>query len=593
MTKKREEIEDKYKWNLTKIYKDEKSFNNDYKNIQKLISSFSYDAKKLKSDALYLYEVFTNILNIRRKIGNIYTFAYLKYNEDIASNESIVNLDRVETLANDYSKKVSSFNSILLTIDIDKMYQECDSLLEYKREFDLRLRYKNHILSEIEEELIAKLQKAFEDNEKIFSNLTDSDIDFGTILDEHNKEVKLTNTNYSIYAKSLDRRVRKDAFKQLYGTYGKYKTTITSLLDGKIKAISTMNKVRKFNSSIEASLFDDEFTPDVYNSLIESVNDGLETLYKYYELRKELLGLDEMHIYDTYVSLVSEYDKKYSYEDAKKLVKDSLSVLGKNYSKILNEAFEENWIDVYPNIGKKSGAFSGGGYDTVPYILTNFQGEYNDVSTLAHELGHSIHSYFTRKENPYVYGDYSIVVAEVASTVNEILLSKYIIENSKDKEEKQYVLDRLINLFKSTIYRQTMYAEFEKFIYEKRDNDEALTSDLLEEYFLELNKKYYGPCVIMDEEIRYEWERMPHMYYNFYVYKYATGLSAASFIVENILKGDKEYLDKYLKFLSVGSTLSPKDSLMLVDIDITKKQVFQSAIKMLDELITKVSDINE
>lgn len=594
MTKNRDEIDNKFKWDLTKIYKNDKEFIKDHKVVEDLIRNFSYEANKIIKDAKYLYDIYSTIVDLRRKIENLYVYASLTYYQDVSNTNSIKNLDLINNLYNEYSLKVSSFDSNLLKIDykdIEEMYKKENRLLEFKRNFEVKFRYKKHILSEIEEELIAKLQKTFERNNKVFSNLTDSDIDFGFIKDENGKKVALTNTNYSLYIKSTNRKVRESAFKTLYNTYKRYKLTLTNLLDGKVNALSTMNKIRGFNSSLEASLYDDELDIEVYNALINSVNKGLKPLYKYYKLRKEILGLKDMHIYDTYVSILDDFDKKYSFDEAKVIVRNSLSPLGEDYLKIYDNSFEEKWIDVYPNVGKRGGAFSAGGYDTYPYISLNFQGDFNDVSTLSHELGHSIHSYLTRKNNSYIYGDYSIVVAEVASTVNEILLSRYIIDNSKDIKEKLYVLDRLINLYKSTIYRQTMYAEFEKYIYEKRDNNEVLTSDELEEYFYKLNKKYYGSHVIIDEEIKYEWERMPHLYYNFYVYKYATGLSSASFIANKILNNEKDYLDKYYKFLSVGSTLSPNESLSIVGIDLTKEEVCNNAIKIFEELVLEYEEL--
>lgn len=588
MTKKREEIDTKYKWDLTKIYKSEDIFLEDVSVVEKIIRELSYDEEKILINAKYLYEIYSKLIELNRRFEKIYVYASLVYSEDVTNTNSINNMGLVENLHSELIKLMSKFDAKLLTIDysiIEEMYKEYKPLLEYKRNLESKFRYKKYTLSEVEERMIASLQKSFEDNEGIYSTLTDSDIDFGFIKDENGKKVKLTNTNYSIYVKSTNRRVRKDAFKKLYKTYSRYKTTLTMLLDGKVKAISNMNKIKGYKSSIFSSLFDDELDVKVYELLVKSIRDGLNPLYKYYKIRKDILGLDKLHIYDTYVPIFNDFDKKYSYEEAENLVKKSLGILGDKYQKILDQAFKNNWIDVYPNKGKRGGAFSGGGYDTFPYVLTNFQGEFNDVSTISHELGHSIHSYFTRKNNPYIYGDYSIVVAEVASTVNEMILSRYIIDNSNDIKEKLYVLDRLINLFKSTIYRQTMYAEFEKFIYEKRDNDEVLTSDILEDYFYKLNKKYYGPYVIIDKELRYEWERMPHLYYNFYVYKYATGLSSACYIVENLLKKDKKYLSKYFDFLSTGDKLSPNDTLKLVGVDLEKNEVFESAIKFFEDLV--------
>ena len=332
-------------------------------------------------------------------------------------------------------------------------------------------------------------------------------------------------------------------------------------------------------------MYSNELPIKVFDSLIESVSNGLDPLYKYFRLKKEILNIKDFHIYDTYANLIEKYDRKYSYEDAQKIIKDVLKVFGKEYSSYVDKAFSEHWIDVMPNKGKTGGAFSGGGYDTNPYILTNFQEEFNDVSTLIHEIGHSIHSYYSRNNNPYVYSQYSIVVAEVASTVNELLLARYIIDNSKDIEEKLYVMDRLMSLFKSTIYRQTMYEEFERFLYEKVEKEESLTSDIMCDEFYKLNQKYFGDDVIIDDEIKYEWERMPHLYYNFYMYKYATGLSAACYIVNSILLGKKDAVKNYIEFLKQGGKIAPNEQLKITGVDLTKKEVCDNAIKMFSDLV--------
>ena len=331
-------------------------------------------------------------------------------------------------------------------------------------------------------------------------------------------------------------------------------------------------------------MYDDELDEKVFTTLVNSVESGLSPLFKYYKIKKEILGLDELHIYDTYAPIVSKYERKFTYKEAVDIIKDVTSVFGEEYSNIIDKAFKEKWIDLIPNTGKTGGAFSGGCYDTYPYILTNFQGSYNDVSTLIHELGHSVHSYYSRNNNPFVYGNYSIVVAEVASTVNELLFAKYMIKNSKRVEEKLYFLALLMRLFKGTIYRQSMYHEYEKFWFDKVEKEEALTSSILAEKFYELNKKYYGKDVVVDKEIEYEWERMPHLYYDFYMYKYATGLSAACYIVESILSGKANARENYLEFLKQGSRLAPNDELKIAGVDLTDKKVYESAIKMFEDL---------
>lgn len=582
------EVDNKYKWDLSQIYSSLDEFNNDYKEVEsKLKKLASYENTMLKS-AKDLYTTTTEILKNSRTIEKLYVYAHLMYNEDITKSSSIELLNRIENLNIKFSQIVSYYDSKLLSLDykkIEAMYEEYPKLKEYKTYFEKSFRYKKYMLSEVEEKLLAKMQKAIADNEIIFSNLTDSDIDFGYITDEDSNKVELTNTNFSLFIKSKDRRVRKEAFTTLYRVYKQYKTTLSNCLEKEVKTIATLEKIRGYQSSLDAAMYSNELPIKVFDSLIESVSNGLDPLYKYFHLKKEILNIKDFHIYDTYANLIEKYDRKYSYEDAQKIIKDVLKVFGKEYSSYVDKAFSEHWIDVMPNKGKTGGAFSGGGYDTNPYILTNFQEEFNDVSTLIHEIGHSIHSYYSRNNNPYVYSQYSIVVAEVASTVNELLLARYIIDNSKDIEEKLYVMDRLMSLFKSTIYRQTMYEEFERFLYEKVEKEESLTSDIMCDEFYKLNQKYFGNDVIIDDEIRYEWERMPHLYYNFYMYKYATGLSSACYIVNSILSGKKDAVKNYIEFLKQGGRIAPNEQLKITGVDLTKKEVCDNAIKMFSDLV--------
>ena len=588
--KARSEVDNKYKWDLSLIYSGLDEFNDDYIEVENELKKLSSYENTMLNSAKDLYTTTTEILKNSRIIEKMYVYAHLTYNEDITKSSSIELLNKIENLNIKFSQTVSYYDSKLLSLDydvIEKMYEEYPKLKEYETYFNKSFRYKKYMLSEVEEKLLAKMQKAIADNETIFSNLTDSDIDFGYITDEDGNKVELTNTNFSLFIKSKDRRVRQEAFTTLYGVYKQYKTTLSNCLEKEIKTVATLEKIRGYKSSLDAAMYSNELPIKVFDSLIESVSNGLEPLYKYFRIKKEILNIKDFHIYDTYANLIEKYDKKYSYEDAQKIIKDVLKVFGSEYSSYVDKAFSEHWIDVMPNKGKTGGAFSGGGYDTKPYILTNFQEEFNDVSTLIHEIGHSIHSYYSRNNNPYVYNQYSIVVAEVASTVNELLLARYIIDNSKDIEEKLYVMDRLMSLFKATIYRQTMYEEFERFLYEKVEKEESLTSDIMCDEFYRLNQKYFGNDVIIDDEIKYEWERMPHLYYNFYMYKYATGLSAACYIVNSILSGKKDAVKNYIEFLKQGGRIAPNEQLKITGVDLTKKEICDNAIKMFSDIVDK------
>jgi len=594
MDKKREEIEEKYKWDLTKIYKSEKDFLNDLKDILKEIETLPKYKETMTKSGKNLYDAMDAIFSVSSRIDKIYTYSHLKKDEDVSLSSSIEREDKAKTAYLKFNQAISYFDPILLKLDyskIEEMYKEYPKLKEYEIYLKNMFRFQDYKLSEVEEKLIADLSNTYSETRSIFSSLTNSDMDFGTILDENNNEVVLTNTNYLSYIKSNDRRVRRDAFLKLHGTYERFKTTLAKLLESRVKKAATFDKIRGYKSSLDAAMYKDELDTKVYNALIESVSNGLDPLFKYFKLKKEVLDIDELHIYDTYADMIPSYDKKYSFEDAKKLIKETLSIFGEDYLKNIDKAFDEHWIDVMPNKGKRGGAYSGGCYDTNPYILTNFQERFDDVSTLIHELGHSMHSYYSRNNNTYQNADYSIVVAEVASTVNELLLAKHVLSTSNDDDEKLYILDRLMNLFKSTIYRQTMYEEFEKFLYETVEKEESLTSDVLAKKFYELNEKYYGKDVVLDPVIQYEWARMPHLYYGFYMYKYATGLSAACQIVNQILEGKENAVENYLEFLKTGCTLPPNEELKINGVDLTKKTVCDNAIKMFSDVVDEAEKI--
>jgi oligoendopeptidase F len=363
------------------------------------------------------------------------------------------------------------------------------------------------------------------------------------------------------------------------------------MLFSNIKEETVIAKVKNYDSARVMSMFSDEVTPVVCDNLIDEVHNGFDSIYKYYDLKKKILGLDELHLYDIYTPIIQEGEEIYPYDEAVEIVLSALGVLGEEYVKKLREGINSRWIDVYPGKAKRTGGYSGGSYDTYPYILLNYQDRYSDMSTLAHEGGHSMHSYYTRSNNPYQYGDYTIFVAEVASTVNELILANYMLENSKSDKEKLSILGRLMELYKATIYRQTMFAEFERDIYDMVEKDVTLTSDILCSKYYELNKLYFGDSVVIDDEIRYEWERIPHFYYNFYVYKYATGLSAATKIVTDILSGKEKAVDNYLSFLKCGRTRSPLESLKVAGVDLNDKETVRSAIKYFDKIVDDFSEL--
>lgn len=593
--KLRSEINDEYKWDLTQIYDNKELFDKDLLTCLEQINEIK-NCENITDSAQNLYNCLELEYNTARLLDKLYMYAHLSLDTDTTNTDAQEMVGKVRNLFKEYDSSTSFIKPTLLKEDytlIEQYYKEEEKLKEYEVVLKDLFRYKNHTLSEEQELIVSKLSKSLNSSSNTYEMLTDSDMIFGFIKDESGNNVELTSSNYSKYLKSKNRDVRKQAFDLTYETYSKYRNTIASTYVGDIEASSTLASIYNFNSALEASLFNDEINVEVYDNLIKTVSDNLEVLYKYYEIKKRALNLDELHLYDTYVSIVDEDTKEYSFEEAKDLVKKSLNVLGENYLNDLEKAFNEKWIDIYNNKGKRSGAYSSGSYDTNPYLLLNYENTLNDVSTLAHELGHSLHSYYSKKNNNFQNSGYKIFVAEVASTVNELLLAFYQLNNTNDKGEKLVILNNLLDLFKATIYRQTMFAEFEKEMYKKHENNEILTHEVLCDSYYDLNKKYFGENVVIDEYIKYEWERIPHFYYNFYVYKYATGLSAACYIVQNLLENTNNMKEKYLNFLKLGGSMPPLEELKTMGIDMTDSEVIKSAIKMFDKILNDFQELLE
>ena len=587
----REKIEECYKWDLSKIYSSIDDVRKDMMIVKNKLSEFS-KYKDISYDADTLYEVISLSMEVSRLVSKLEVYASLLCDEDTSVNKNRELKEEINNLSSEVINETYFIEPEILKMDysdIEKFYQENDKLKEYERYFIEMFRYKEHTLSDNEEKLLANLSKVFGNNYETYELLKDSDMIFPNFIVD-NEEYELDNSKFCLYIEDDNREIRKVAFDTMYETFKQYKNVYANLITSNIKEEVATSKIRKYNSAIEAAMYRDELDESIYNNLLSVINDKMGILHKYYKLKKDILGVDELHLYDVYADLIVEDRKEYDFENAKETVINALSVLGDEYIEILKKGISDRWIDVYPNKGKRTGGYSSGSYDTNPYILLNYQDRYDDMSTLAHELGHSMHSYFTRSSNPYQYGHYSIFVAEVASTVNELLLAKYVIKNSNNKNEKLFIINRMMELFRATIYRQTMFAEFEKKIYEMISLDKPVSSDILSEEYYKLNKIYFGSDVYIDDYIRYEWARIPHFYYNFYVYKYATGLSAASYIVNGLLDGTIKKED-YLAFLKCGDSRSPIDSLKLAGVDLSKKEVIESATSMFDSLIDEFSKL--
>ena len=594
--RKREEIEEKYKWDLTTIYKSDEDFYKELNIVSKEIEKIPNYKNKIVSSAKNLLNYLKFDEALTRRVYKLYYYAHLKHDQDTTNTTYQTMIGKIGDLLQKQSELSSFINPEMLSVKYEKILEfikEEKELEEYAFSLEQVYRYENHKLNEDEEKIISSLSNILNISEDAYTSLTDSDLKFGMIKDENGKEIELTESNYPLFIHSKDREVRKNAFNMMFNTYSNYKNTLSTTFKGNVDYLVNMAKIHKFNSSIEASLYNDNIDVEVYDNVVNTVNNNLGTIYKYFNLKCEVLNLDEIHLYDIYAELVHELDKKYTFEEAKELVFKALEPLGKNYLKILQKAFDERWIDIYNNVGKRGGAYSSGFYDTNPFVLLNYEGKLNDVSTLAHELGHSMHTYLSCKNNSFTNSDYKIFVAEVASTTNELLLCKYLLKTSKDKKEKMYILNQMMELFKGTIFRQAMFAEFERDMHKDKENGEILTNEYLCNKYYELNKKYFGPNVVVDDLIKYEWERIPHFYYNFYVYKYVIGLSCAAYIVTNILEGKENALENYIKFLSSGGSDYPANELKIAGIDITKPDVIESAIKMFDETIEEFKRLYE
>lgn len=584
----RSEVPKNYQWDLSTIYGDVDEFNNEFTDVEKSLEKISQFKNKIMESSNNLLESLKLLNEISRKLSKLYVYASMKSDEDTTNTENQKLRGKVNILATKASEESSFFTPELLKSEysiVEKYLEENEDLKEFEKELKDIYRFKPHTLSEKEEKIISSLSDVLGNSSKTSNLLRDSDMTFKEITDEEGNKVKLSNLNYKKYIESTNRDVRKEAFQSMYESYSNMKNTLASTLEGRIKLSVTESRIRGFKSSLDSSLFGKSIDSNIYHNLIATISKNLNALYKYYDIKKELLGLDELHLYDTYAPLIGESAKKYTFEEAKELVLKSLEVLGQDYVNDVSKAFSDNWIDVYPNRGKRSGAYSWGSYDTSPFVLLNYNDTLDDVSTLTHELGHSMHSYYSKKHNPYQYSQYEIFVAEVASTVNELLLFNYMLNNSNEKSEKLVILNEMLEMFRGTLFRQTMFAEFELDMHRRVENDEVLTHDVISDKYYELNKKYFGPNVVIDEEIKFEWSRIPHFYTPFYVYQYATGISAACFIVENILNNREGAVESYLEFLKTGGRDFPVELLKIAGVDMNDPSVIESAINLFNKTL--------
>ena len=595
MIKERNEIDKKYKWDLLVIYKDDAAFEADYAVATEKVEALKKHEATMTRSAEDLYNTLTDMTEVELLIEKLWEYASLNFSVDTSNNTYQALNTKVRNLAVLAGEATWFISPYLLKLEqsaVDAWFVEYPKLERFRRMIEKTMREKPHTLSDECEMLMSKVQDAFGSHSNIRSIFANSDLRFGKITDEKGKRVELTDTNYVMYLMSGDRRVRMAAFRCIYKTYEQFANTFATLYEARVKEATTNAKIRNFDDSITASTFNDEVTPEIYNNLIETVHEGLPALYDYYDLKREVLGLQKLHLYDIYAPLIGELDTDYTYEQAVDEVLKTAEVFGQEYSDNLRAGLcEKGWVDVFPCRGKRGGAFSSGGPGTAPYILLNFTNKYDDVSTLAHEAGHSMHTWFSTHYNEPHNSGYTIFVAEVASTVNELLMAHRKLEECKTDEEKLYILNQLMETYKGTLFRQTMFAEFERDMHAMCEKGVPLTKDAISNYYYGLVKKYFGKDVACDKQIAYEWMRIPHFYSCFYVYKYATCISAASAIVKRIETEGKDYIDQYISFLKCGGSKSPLESLLVAGIDMRRPEVVKSAIDDFAETVRQFRDI--
>ena len=590
---KRSEVPEEYKWALEDIYESDEKWTEDLEKLKTFPEKFESYKGRISTDpaALLEFERLNDELSVLA--DSLANYAQRRSDEDTANPYYQELLGQLMSVYTEINSASSYATPELVSVDdetFEGFYKAEPELELYRLNFDRMRKQKAHILSEGEERILALSGELGRTPENIFSMFSDADLRYPDAEDKDGVKHQVTDGSYVPLMKSQDRVLRKNAFEAMYHTYDKFKNTVAATLGAQTKAVNFYSKARHYDSALQASLDNNEIPTEVYTNLIEAVHKNMQYMYDYVELRKELLGVDELHFYDLYVPVVSDVDMKITFEEAKETVLKALAPMGEDYLKIIREGFENRWIDVYENEGKASGAYSAGAR-VHPYVLLNHKDTLNCMFTLIHEMGHSVHSYLSNKTQPVCYADYSIFVAEVASTCNEALLMQYLLKNTEDKKEKAYLINYFLEQFRTTLYRQTMFAEFELKINEMTANGEALTAENMSEIYGELNKLYFGDGIVLDDEIKLEWARIPHFYYDFYVYQYATGYSAAIALSQRILNEGERAVKDYIGFLSGGCSKDPISLLRGAGVDMATTKPIEDALKLFGELIEQMREI--
>lgn len=585
-------------WDLTLLYKNDEEFEKDFKSMEDFSKEVSKFKGNLSKSAKELRDILDSIMKASIILEKLGSYAFLKQTEDLTNNDSNIKVARFAKLSSEFSANLSYFEPELMSIDDEKInsFLKDEVLKDYLIYLRNILKYKPHTLSEKEERILALQSELSSTASNVFDTLNDADLDFGEL--EHNgKKTPLTHATFSSFQESQDREIRKNSYNQFYKEYDKHKNTLAELYASQIKQDIFDARIRNYNSVREMELFADDIPVSVYDSLIESVHNALPALHSYYEYCANKLGISDFRQYDKYAPVVKDVKLHHTFDEAIDVLNKALSPLGEEYVSTLTKGLNSRWVDKYENKGKTSGAFSAGCYTSEPYILMNFRDEsIESVFTLAHEAGHSMHSYYSRKNNPFQHHDYTIFEAEVASTFNEKLLFNYLMQNESKKEVKAFLLNKDINGFVATVFRQTMFAEFEHIIHKEAEDGNPTTLELIRNVYKDLLKKYFGEKSVLEETSDLEALRIPHFYRSFYVYKYATGMSAAVALSNGVLegnaKGDYTNRDNYLKFLRSGGSRTPIENLKVAGVDMTKPDVVESALKLFAKEVEELKALN-
>lgn len=590
--KSRNEIREEDKWDIEKIYKSSADFEKDFEDLKK-------EAPKLKdfegklNDPQNILEYLKYSEKMNRLAEKLYVYSHLKSDEDTANNENQARMSKIDSYMADFSSYSAYFVPEILSLGeeyIMKAMEEVSELKNYEFLFRDILKEKDHVLTKEMEELLSQVSDCLDAPDAIHNMLSNADMKFNKIKDENGREVELTEGNYSSFIKSKDREVRREAFKTLFSEYKNLQNTFGTTLSASIKNFIFSAKIRKYKNALEASLKPNDIDVKVYKEAINTIDKNLSSLHRYVSLKKRMLGLDEMHMYDLYVPVIEIEKEHIEFDKGVEIAKEGLKPLGEEYLSIFNEGIENRWIDKYQNKGKKGGAYSWGCYDTMPYVLLNYNYDLNDVSTLVHEMGHSIHSYYSRKNQSYFYSGYTLFCAEVASTTNEALLIHHLINKETDKNKKLYLINQELEQIRTTVFRQLMFAEFELFTHESIESGIPLTALEYSKKWHELNVKYFGEDIVVDEEIDIEWARIPHFYSDFYVYQYATGYAAASAFASSILNKEEDAVSKYITFLKSGGSDYPINILKKAGVDMTTPKPLEATINRFNELLDMLEE---